>query len=86
MLTTWTMAQIEARYGRPLKEVLVDLYEENKKIEKVAQELGITRQALWYWMKFLGITYLDLRLAVLERERKRATTGPQAENAVGEPN
>lgn len=68
MATTPRMALIEALRGKPMQEILVDLYAEHRNIERVAEALGITYQALWIWMKFLGITTNDLRWAVRERD------------------
>ena len=63
MPKTITMELIEAREGRPIREVLIDLYAKHGSIGGVADALRITRQALWYWMKFADLTTRDLKAA-----------------------
>jgi transposase-like protein len=59
---TVTVQLLEARQGKPLREILVALYREHGSIAKVARALGVTRQTLWLWMKLIDMTAHDLRL------------------------
>lgn len=43
--------QVEEQYGRPIKDVLADLYERHQSQEKVALELGVSQGTVSLWMK-----------------------------------
>ena len=43
------MRQIEKRYGKPLKDILVEKYNEGG-LPKMAEEMGVSKATLWYWM------------------------------------
>lgn len=62
------MQLVEARQGRPLPEILADLYYEHRNLSLVAASLHMTRQNLWLWMKHLGITGRYLRALATERD------------------
>jgi len=47
-------AQIEAEYGKPIREVLTDLYREGT-IRSVAAELKLDNATILHWLKQLGI-------------------------------
>ena len=74
MSKTLRMELIEARQGKPITEVLADLYAEHGRVAEMAEALGITRQAVYLWMKLLGITTDDLRRLVRERDGKDEAT------------
>ena len=46
---TRLMKQVESKYGRPLEEVLPDLYNELG-LPGMSEELGISKGTLWYWL------------------------------------
>lgn len=50
-----TIEELEQRLGRPLTEVIPELYAELKDLNAVAKQLGISRTALWYCRLRLGI-------------------------------
>lgn len=43
--------QIEQEHGRPIRDVLADLYERHQSQEKVALELGVSQGTVSLWMK-----------------------------------
>ena len=46
---------LEARYGRPIEDVLRERYESGLTLQQVADELGISRVTLATWMARAGI-------------------------------
>ena len=64
------MELLEAQQRKPFREILIDLYTEHGSIAGTASALGITRQTLWFWMKFTSITTDELKV---ERDRQRAS-------------
>ncbi|MBI3953405.1 MAG: hypothetical protein HY330_02715 [Chloroflexi bacterium] len=51
---TRLMRQVEERYQRPLEKLLPEMYNE-KGLPAMADELGISRGTLWYWLLKFGI-------------------------------
>lgn len=50
------MQRLEARLGRPMGEILQDLYiEKGMTLEQVGAELGITKGAASRWLERFGI-------------------------------
>ena len=50
------MQRIEAREGRPMDEILRDLYcVQQLTVEEVAAELGLTKGAISRWLERFGI-------------------------------
>ena len=87
-IETPKMQLVRARHQeRPLQDILVDLYDQHRSVSKVARALGITRQALWYWLKSLGMDVRSLRQAVseIDESRKQPSTAPQGERPVVTP-
>lgn len=77
------MAQVEAKYGRPLREVLTGLYEQGG-IKSTAKALGISDRVAWEWFEYLGIPRRDKSSAVLKQwetspERRAAQSERMAE-------
>ena len=60
---TKAMLEIEERLGRPLEEVIPELYEEHGTEAGVAEALGITRHSLYFWRRMLGIEIENKRVA-----------------------
>ncbi len=54
---TAEMLGIEARYGKPLLQVLPELYEKHGGQEGVAQELGVDRNTVGRWFIRLGLRF-----------------------------
>ncbi|MSQ33410.1 MAG: hypothetical protein EXR60_03175 [Dehalococcoidia bacterium] len=54
MRKTRLMRQVEDRYQRPLEKLLPEMYNE-KGLPAMADELGISRGTLWYWLLKFGI-------------------------------
>lgn len=46
--------QVEEKYGKPMRDVLVDLYRELHTHQAVADELGVTLKGLWEWRRDSG--------------------------------
>lgn len=65
---TTNMKAAERLYGRPIKELILDFYLQYRSKQKVASLFGISRIALGEWCDRVGITEVDLRLAVLEAD------------------
>jgi hypothetical protein len=56
VLRTAEMQRLEARLGRPMGEILQDLYiEKGMTLEQVGAELGITKGAASRWLERFGI-------------------------------
>ena len=60
---------IEARYGKTLKEVCIDLCIERDtgSQPEIAAVLGVTRQALWLWQSIAGFSWREVMNAVEDR-------------------
>jgi transcriptional regulator with PAS, ATPase and Fis domain len=52
---TRAMREIEERYGRPIEQVLTEVFNRHGSYEEAAAELGIDHTTLWRWMDGLGI-------------------------------
>lgn len=52
---TANMWELEAKYGKPLREIIEDTVERQGTINGSARELGISRQTLWHYCRFVGI-------------------------------
>jgi len=51
------MVQIQQERGKPLKQVIKDLWEEHSSQQAVADELGVTQGTISLWMLRLGLTF-----------------------------
>lgn len=65
---TRTMHEIEEREGRPIRDVLADLYAAHGKQARVARALGINQSTLSLWLLKLG---LEQRTVLVRREVER---------------
>ncbi len=72
---TLTMQRVQARYGKPARDVILDLYRKHSQSRAVAggvaAELGITAATLWNWRARLSISDEDVRRTILEGEVKQ---------------
>ncbi|MBI4236249.1 MAG: hypothetical protein HY688_02685 [Chloroflexi bacterium] len=59
---TRLMRQVEERYGQPLERLLPQLYNEMG-LPGMAQELGISKGTLWYWLLKYGVSVHRVALA-----------------------
>ena len=62
------MQLVEHRLGRPLEEVLADLYvDQGMTVKQVAEELGVSSASVSRWMSELGIEarYIGTRKAAV---------------------
>ena len=57
---------IEERYGKPLREICIDLCLERGTMSQpdIAEALGVTRQMLWMWQRIAGFSWQDVIAAV----------------------
>jgi transcriptional regulator with PAS, ATPase and Fis domain len=51
------MIEIQQERGKPLKQVIKDLWEEHGSQQAVADELGVTQGTISLWMLRLGLTF-----------------------------
>ncbi|MBI2847067.1 MAG: hypothetical protein HYX82_04210 [Chloroflexi bacterium] len=56
------MRQIEERYQKPLERLLPEMYNE-KGLPGMAQEMGISKGTLWYWLLRFGVNVRRIALA-----------------------
>jgi predicted transcriptional regulator len=53
-------SEIEKREGRPIKEVLIEMYEKHghrrRPQETIAQWLGVSQSTISQWLRFEGLT------------------------------
>ena len=72
---TLTMDRVQARYGKPPREVILNLYRKHAEAQAIARavanELGIAPATLWNWRAKLGISDEQVRMAILEGEGQR---------------
>ena len=59
---TKLMKRIEARYNRPLEELLPDMYNE-KGLPAMAAEIGVSKGTIWYWLLKFGINVRRVALS-----------------------
>ena len=65
---TYLVVKTETNYGKPFKEVLIDLCEEYVTMAEVAKVLGMSRNTLWTLMSRYDLSWMSIRLEVLKRE------------------
>lgn len=74
MMYTPAMEAVEKVRGRPLRQDILDLYVQHRDLQKVGEVLGevlgASRTTLWYWRTRLGITDVDLQVALLEKKQQ----------------
>ncbi len=58
---TRLMKQVESKYGRPLEELLPDLYNEFG-LPGMSEELGISKGTLWYWLLKYNVSVIRVAL------------------------
>lgn len=49
------MQLLEYQFGKPIDQILIDLYAELGRHDEVAERLGISRQSLDDWRRRLGL-------------------------------
>lgn len=59
---TRLMRQIEEKYHRPLEKLLPEMYNE-KGLPGMAEEMGISRSTIWYWLMRYGVSVQRVALA-----------------------
>lgn len=69
MMITPTMKQIEEKEGKPITEILIELYNEHGTQTAVAAALGINQSTLNRWLLYLSLEQKTV-LVPLEREEK----------------
>ena len=72
MTHTTGMDLVGRAYGKPFRQVMIDLYDEHRNVEKCAAVLGYTRTTLWAWRLRIGLTDTDLHAAIRDRDHIRA--------------
>ena len=69
------MDVIEAEYGKPLRDNLIDLYDEHRSMAVVAEQLGVSRGTIWGWRLRIGLSDADLQADIRERDRAKPRAG-----------
>ena len=67
------MQEKEAELGQPFEELVVELYAQHHNYEGVAKAVGISRTTLQVWLRLIGLSSRDLRLAALKGRKKRSS-------------
>ncbi len=62
---TKLMRSVEEKYQRPLEKLLPDMYNE-RGLPAMAEELGISKGTLWYWLLKFGISIQRIAVAADE--------------------
>ena len=63
------MQTLEAWWGRPFEEVVIDAQIKHGSRLRVAEALGLSRTTIYVWLKRLGMTWKDVQLAALRKDR-----------------
>ncbi len=67
MRKTRLMRGVEERYHRPLEKLLREMYkEERKSLPDIADELGVSRSTVYYWLPRSGFKLERMALAADE--------------------
>lgn len=77
MTPTALMVAIEHSHGRPLRDILLELYRDLRDWAQVAKRIGVSRQALFSWRLRLGLSDEVVLTWLMEQ-----STGPNAEAAA----
>lgn len=62
---TTLMRRIEERYHRPLERLLPEMYNEMG-LPRMAEELGVSRSTVWYWLLRFGVNLRKVALSADE--------------------
>ncbi len=62
MRKTRLMKKIEERYRRPLEKLLPEMYNEMG-LPQMAEEMGVSRSTVWYWLLRYGVNLRKVALA-----------------------
>jgi transposase-like protein len=62
MRKTRLMRQVEERYHRPLEKLLAEMYNDMG-LPAMAEELGVSRSTVWYWLLRFGVEVRRIALA-----------------------
>ena len=58
---TRLMRKIEERYRRPLEKLLPEMYNEMG-LPQMAEEMGVSRSTVWYWLLRYGVNLRKVAL------------------------
>ncbi len=56
------MRQVEQRYNRPLEQLLPEMYNQMG-LPAMAEEMGVNKGTLWYWLLKFGVNVRRVALA-----------------------
>ena len=74
MQQTTAMILAERQYGKTLRNLIIDLYDEHRNLERVADYLHISRATLVTWRVKLGLEEIELRDIMRQRDAGREVT------------
>ena len=75
MQQTTAMTLAEQQHEKPIKDLIVDLYDEYRNMEKVADKLDVTRATLLTWRIKVGLDELSLKRIIRDRDNARRQGG-----------
>lgn len=68
MSEPYLVVRTETNYGKPFKEVLIDLCEQHGTVTDAARMLEMSRNTLWILMSRYDLSWQDIRFEVLKRK------------------
>ena len=74
MQQTAAMILAERQYGKTIRDLIIDLYDEHRNLEKVAVYLDVSRATLVTWRVKLGLEEIELRDIMCKRDADREVT------------
>ena len=76
MNQTTNIEVIESERQKPIREVLLDLYELHRNWGTVAEILATSRQTLWHWRLRIGLSDVGVQLIIRQRDVERLSGTP----------
>lgn len=62
------IGSVEAQYGKPLRDVLIDLFQAHGNINIVADKLGVRQGTVSYWLLRERLNLVTRAIPAMERE------------------
>ncbi len=71
MTLTPSMKAIEEIHERPLRDILIDLYDKHRNWERVASSLTQSRFAIFQWRIRVGLDEVAIEVIIRQRDAER---------------